>query len=117
MFHLGDFVTIEVIERIAVDMADVYAADLINEEPGYLSVDLDYGSEDGGLRRCGRGDDRCDSPRHGTGTEYQTEAFSSLLVTALGLSQVHTVDRAPDHQASASSVRSSSARRSASERA
>jgi len=33
MFDLGDFVTVEVMHRVAVDVADVDAADLVDEEP------------------------------------------------------------------------------------
>ncbi|MGH3940192.1 MAG: hypothetical protein ACRDTG_16485 [Pseudonocardiaceae bacterium] len=44
----------EVVHRVADEVVGVDAADLVDEEPGLLSVNLRGGAEDGGLRG-GRG--------------------------------------------------------------
>jgi len=97
VLDFGELVVFEVVHRVADEVVRVDAADLVDEEPGLLSVDLHCWAEDGGLC-CGRGgDDRGDTPGHGTRAEHQTQAPAALLVSAFRRTQIHSVDRAANH--------------------
>src|SRR5262249_30750683 len=117
VLDFGEFVAVEVVDRVAHDVVGVDTTDLVDEEPGLLAVDLEGRPEDRGLSG-GRGrNDRGHAPRHRTRAQHESEAPAALFVTTLRRTEIHTVDGATDHHASASPLRSSTASRSASERA
>lgn len=100
-----------------MDVSGVDTADLVDQEPGYLPADLQGWAKDGWLRSGRSWNDRGDAPWHRGRADHESEAPTALLMTTFGVTEVDPVDGAPDHQASASLLRSSSARRSASARA
>src|ERR1700733_8270337 len=87
----------EIVNHFAGNVRDVDGADLIDQDLGIPPCDDKLRPED---RRPGAGGGR-DNGHRGPGVlldaDDEPEAPASLLVTAFGITEIHGIDRSPDH--------------------